>query len=121
MLSQLVTPESCLSCGACCAHYRVSFYWAEGLQLPEHYTEPVTSIYSCMTGTNQQNPRCIALEGEVGSQVSCSVYAARSSSCKEVHAGDAQCNKARQAYNIIPLIQIDHFAAENEDDFDRVS
>ena len=121
MLSQLVTPDSCLSCGACCAHYRVSFYWAEGLNLPEHYTEPVTAVYSCMAGTNQAQPRCVALTGELGLGVSCSVYHARSSTCKEVQAGDEQCNKARAAYQMIPLIQIDPLVAENDDDFDRVS
>lgn len=121
MLSQLVTENSCLSCGACCAHFRVSFYWAEGLNLPKHYTEPVTPVYSCMAGTNQPQPRCIALEGEIGVEVSCSVYAARSSSCKEVQAGDAQCNKARAAHNMIPLIQIESLPANNEHDFDRVS
>lgn len=121
MLSQLVTQDSCLTCGACCAHFRVSFYWAEGLHLPEHYTEPVTAVYSCMTGTNQANPRCIALEGEVGVNVSCSVYAARSTSCKEVQAGDTQCNKARARYNMIPLVQIEPVTADNDEDFDRVS
>jgi uncharacterized protein len=121
MLTQLVTPDSCLNCGACCAHFRVSFYWAEGLNLPEHYTEPVNAVYSCMSGTNQAQPRCIALEGEIGQQVGCSVYAARSSSCQQVQAGDSQCNKARAAYNLIPLLQIEVSDANNDDDFDRVS
>ncbi len=120
MLSQLVTPESCLSCGACCAHFRVSFYWAEGLHLPEHYTEPVNAVYSCMTGTNQAQPRCIALEGEIGESVSCSVYALRSSSCQEVQAGDSQCNKARARHKMIPLRQIEPMQAENDEDFDCV-
>ena len=121
MLSQLVTPDSCLNCGACCAHFRVSFYWSEGLNLPEHYTEPLTAVYSCMAGTNQAQSRCVALQGEVGVGVSCSVYKARSSSCKDVQAGDNQCNKARAAYKMIPLVQIEAPAADNDDDFDRVS
>ena len=29
------TTNPCQSCGACCAAYRVSFYWAEGEGLPE--------------------------------------------------------------------------------------
>lgn len=84
MLSQVPTADACLSCGACCAYFRVSFYWAEGMNMPEHYTEPVTAVYSCMCGTNQSQPRCVALEGEVGQQVSCGIYELRSSSCKEV-------------------------------------
>ena len=88
--------------------------------MPEHYTEPVTSVYSCMAGTNQKNPRCIALEGSIGEQVSCGMYL-RSSSCKEVQIADAQCNKARMAHNMIPFIQIEPDEAENDDNFERVS
>ena len=120
MLSQVATPDACLSCGACCTYFRVSFYWAEGLNMPEHYTEPVTSVYSCMKGTNQTNPRCIALEGTVGEQVSCGMYEARSSSCKEVQIADEQCNKARAAHNMIALVQVPEYDYAN-DDFDRVS
>ncbi|APX61599.1 YkgJ family cysteine cluster protein [Acinetobacter schindleri] len=121
MLSQVPTQDACLSCGACCAHFRVSFYWAEGIPMPEHYTEPVTSVYSCMAGTNQKNPRCIALQGTIGEQVSCGMYELRSTSCKEVQVADAQCNKARIAHNMIPFIQIDRDKAENDDNFERVS
>ncbi len=42
--------------------------------MPEHYTEPVTAVYSCMVGTNQASPRCIALQGTIGEQVSCGMY-----------------------------------------------
>lgn len=89
--------------------------------MPEHYTEPVTAVYSCMEGTNQKNPRCIALEGSIGEQVSCGMYQLRSSSCKEVQIADEQCNKARMAHNMIPFIQIGVEDAENDDSFERVS
>ncbi|ENJ4382725.1 YkgJ family cysteine cluster protein, partial [Salmonella enterica] len=36
----------CMTCGACCAYFRVSFYWAEGDdasgRVPASLTEPVT-------------------------------------------------------------------------------
>lgn len=89
--------------------------------MPEEYVEPLTAVYSCMKGTNQKQPRCIALEGEVGQQVSCGMYAARSSSCKEVKIADEQCNKARLAHQMIPLVFVDEFAAENDDGFDQAS
>jgi uncharacterized protein len=82
MLSQLPTQDACLSCGACCAFFRVSFYWAEGLNMPEHVTESVSAVYSCMCGTNQEKPRCIALSGTIGEHVSCTIYNSRSSTCK---------------------------------------
>ncbi|WP_081403508.1 MULTISPECIES: YkgJ family cysteine cluster protein [Acinetobacter] len=121
MLSQVPTQDACLSCGACCAYFRVSFYWAEGIPMPENYTEPLTPVYSCMAGTNQKNPRCIALQGTIGEQVSCGMYELRSSSCKEVQIADAQCNKARMAHNMVPFIQIEADEAENDDNFERVS
>lgn len=89
--------------------------------MPEHYTEPVTAVYSCMKGTNQKQPRCIALEGEVGQQVSCGMYELRSSSCKEVQIADEQCNKARRHHNMIPLIDVGDFEPAPSDDFDHVS
>lgn len=89
--------------------------------MPEHYTEPVTSVYSCMAGTNQKSPRCIALTGEIGKQVSCGMYEQRSSSCKEVQIADDQCNKARLAHRMIPLVWVAEPDHANDDDFDRVS
>ncbi|QOW48441.1 MULTISPECIES: YkgJ family cysteine cluster protein [unclassified Acinetobacter] len=121
MLSQIPTQDACLTCGACCAHYRVSFYWAEGLNMPEHYTEPVNAVYSCMAGTNQTQSRCIALGGKIGQAVRCRVYEARSSTCKSVQIADEQCNKARIAHQMIPLISIPLHDAENDEDFDQVS
>lgn len=71
MLSQVATPDECLRCGACCAHFRVSFYWAEAEVIDEHLVEPLTPVYSCMRGTNQPEPRCQALTGEIGKEVGC--------------------------------------------------
>jgi Fe-S-cluster containining protein len=78
----------CLTCGACCAYFRVSFYWGEvndvaGGFVPAELTEPVNQHLQCMKGTNRQLPRCIALRGEVGKQVSCAIYEQRPTSCRE--------------------------------------
>lgn len=60
----------CMTCGACCAYFRVSFYWAEasdgGGTVPVDLTEPLTPFLRCMRGTNQKQSRCVALEGELG-------------------------------------------------------
>ncbi|KEC85779.1 ferredoxin [Acinetobacter sp. ETR1] len=88
--------------------------------MPPDYVEPLTAVYSCMQGTNQKQPRCVALKGEIGQQVSCSMYEQRSSSCKQVHAGDSQCAKARQGYGLIPLIEIEVATPSNDEDFDQV-
>ena len=92
----------CLDCGACCASFRVSFYWseAEARGLPAALTEQVNAWFSCMGGTNQARPHCIALEGAVGEAVSCRVYDQRPSPCREVEAGDGQCTKARTRHGL---------------------
>ncbi len=56
MLSQVPTEDACLSCGACCAFFRVSFYWAEGMEpikpvhAVSHCKAPLvsTSVVGCM-------------------------------------------------------------------------
>ena len=54
----------CMTCGACCAYFRVSFYWAEaddaGGLVPSALTEPLTPFLRCMSGTNQRQSRCAA-------------------------------------------------------------
>ncbi len=64
----------CMTCGACCAYFRVSFYWAEGDdasgRVPASLTEPVTPFLRCMAGTNQKQPHCKAL---IGTRVKTSV------------------------------------------------
>lgn len=77
-------PENnpCVSCGACCAYFRVSFYWAEsesgGGTVPQDLTEQITPFMSAMKGTNQKhNTRCTALTGTVGECVSCAIYSQR--------------------------------------------
>jgi Fe-S-cluster containining protein len=95
----------CIACGACCAIYRVSFYWAEAeaLGLPEHLVEQLTPFYACMAGTNQPRSRCQALTGEIGAAVGCSVYGQRPPACREVLPGDEKCVAARQHHGLLPL------------------
>jgi Fe-S-cluster containining protein len=100
--------DICTSCGVCCATFRVSFYWAEtdahpDGSVPAHLTIPITPHIVAMRGTEQRPPRCVALEGEPGQRVGCSIYPQRSSTCREFEAGDARCNEARQAFGL-PLI-----------------
>lgn len=93
---------SCLNCGACCAHFRVSFYWAEAdiNQIPDHYVQALTPSLACMRGTHQTMPRCSALEGEVGQAVKCKIYHHRPSPCHEVQVGDEKCMRARARYGL---------------------
>lgn len=83
-----MTINPCQTCGACCTHFRVSFYWGEtdaapGGTVPAQLTEAVAPLLRCMKGTGSKPVRCVALEGEVGKQVSCSIYPQRPSPCRE--------------------------------------
>lgn len=95
----------CLSCGACCMSFRVSFYWSETLEygLPESMTEQVTPHIACMAGTNASQPHCAALgKGDAG-PMACGVYQQRPSPCREVSIGDDKCRRARALHGLPPL------------------
>lgn len=94
------TGLDCQHCGACCAYFRVSFYWGEADDAPHGtvpvaLTAPVNAHLRCMAGTAAKPARCVALDGQVGGLVSCSIYPLRSSSCRELQAGDEKCLRAR--------------------------
>ena len=92
----------CVRCGACCAAYRVSFYWAEAdsLGLPAELVEQASHFHGCMAGTNRAQPHCAALDGKVGQAVTCLVYETRPSPCREVQPGDERCRKARARHGL---------------------
>lgn len=56
-----------------------------------------------MRGTESQPVRCVALQGELGKQVGCSIYAQRSSTCREFTLGEERCNQARGELGLPPI------------------
>lgn len=62
-----------------------------------------------MRGTERQPPRCVALEGEIGRAVCCSIYGLRASPCREFQASwvdgvhNERCDRARAAHGLPPL------------------
>ncbi|MBZ4040632.1 YkgJ family cysteine cluster protein [Novilysobacter selenitireducens] len=104
----------CLSCGACCAHFRVSFHWSEaepgmGGAVPIGLTEPLRSHERVMRGTSQAAPRCVALDAQIGVYSRCGIHDRRPSVCAavpaswEFGAASAQCDKARLAHGLPAL------------------
>ncbi|MCY1286487.1 putative zinc- or iron-chelating domain protein [compost metagenome] len=103
----------CLTCGACCAHFRVSFFWGEcqsaGGVVPDDLVVQVSAHRVAMRGTDGKPVRCVGLLGDVGCGVRCTVYEQRSSTCREFSAAwtDGQanphCDAARAAYGLPPL------------------
>jgi len=105
---------SCLTCGACCASFRVSFYWSESDEtvvncVPPDMTCHVAPLICAMKGTDQREPRCIALQGSVGVGVWCSIYDRRPSVCHEVVPSrqdgvpNPWCDRARALWDLPPL------------------
>lgn len=123
--------EVCTSCGACCAYYRVSFYWGETSAsgygaVPAELTSKLTDHRAVMIGTERTSPRCIALRGNIGDQVSCSIYNLRSTPCRELKPSwqdgehNPHCDKARVAHGL-PVLSPVLFVAEENKEEKRVS
>lgn len=101
----------CQSCGACCAAFRVDFHpaelaggafaWESGV--PREMTVPVTHHQVRMAGTDASPPRCVALAGEIGREVACTLYDSRPSPCREFDTQHDACNRARQRHGLPPL------------------
>jgi Fe-S-cluster containining protein len=81
----------------------------EGGLVPNELTEPLNSSRVYMSGTNTTQKRCVALKGEIGSCVSCSIYDNRPSPCREfkIHGENGikneDCNRARAFYGLPPI------------------
>lgn len=89
------THSPCNGCGACCRHFRVSFYQGEldsfpGGVVPTEMSTPLNATMVCMQGTETGGGRCIALQADQR----CAIYAQRPSPCREfpVYMEDGSLN-----------------------------
>ena len=106
----------CVRCGACCATFRVSFYWSESdptltpNAVPIELTEKLTAHRAHMKHADSiDKHRCVALKGEIGTSVGCSIYENRSTPCRDFEASyesgepHLRCDKARANHGLAPL------------------
>ena len=104
-MSDAVHP--CLTCGACCASFRVDFSVHEsenmGGNVPAGLSVEVTDHTCRLRGTDHSPPRCAALTGQVGVRASCGIYEWRPSPCHEFAEGSEACNRARARHGLPPL------------------
>ncbi len=119
----------CVNCGACCAHFRVQFYWREANPednsptVPQGLFEELTPVLRCMRGTNNKHqPKCSGLTGKIGVNAKCSIYESRPTPCREFSASyvygkhNSRCDEARQRHGLRPLRPEDWLeAVENVD------
>ena len=101
------TLHPCLTCGACCASFRVDFAVCElddmGGTVPSGLAVDVNGSTCRMRGTDHVPSRCAALTGQVGSQVACGIYEWRPSPCREFAEGSDACERARARHGLPPL------------------
>lgn len=101
----------CQRCGACCASYVVAFHWMDAAThaVPEALTAPHDAHRAAMRGTFHRTPRCVALQGDIGGETACGIYANRPSPCRELDASwehgaaSPQCDRARARHGLAPL------------------
>ena len=119
----------CLTCGACCATFRVSLHWSEtdpglGGGVPAALTEKLDAHRVAMRGTWEQQPRCVALDADIGRHSRCTIHPVRPSVCRQVQASwesgaiSAQCDKARAAHGLPMLTPRDWPAVSRADSRD---
>jgi uncharacterized protein len=108
------TLHPCQGCGACCAAFRVAFYWAEAQPenangVPENFVVQTRPNMLAMRGTEGSDIRCIALDGQIGKNVHCTIYSRRPSPCRDLKASyedgepSTQCDTARAKYGLSAL------------------
>ncbi len=106
----------CEFCGACCAFFLVSFPSGEtddreGGFVPLCMSGCSSETKRFMHGTETGRPRCIALQGVVGTRVSCSIYDKRPTTCRafnrswENDTGNTLCDRARSVFGLQPFSQ----------------
>jgi uncharacterized protein len=84
----------CQACGACCAY---SETWPELQQdesdasgIPPHLVDWANLRMRC------KGDRCVALNGELGKNVTCAIYAQRPLVCRNFEPGSKACLQARE-------------------------
>ena len=102
----------CMTCGACCAYFRVSFYWAEasdgGGTVPVHLTEPLSPSALHERYESKAGPLC-GVTRRAGVSTRCSIYEDRPSPCRDFTMSGEEgqvneaCNRARARFGLPPL------------------
>lgn len=99
--------STCMTCGACCAAFRVDFAVYEldtmGGGVPAGLAVEVTGTTCRMRGTDHVPIRCAALTGKVGERAACGIYEWRPNPCRELEMGSHGCEKARVRHGLPPL------------------
>jgi len=114
-----VSSFDCQSCGACCCNTsrNIKAGFADYVEVEKTdrlFMEQKTLLKKVGVRNKDgvfhlklvgEEQRCIALEGDLGIGVTCSIYAYRPGGCRRVEAGDDECLKARRDRDINEIQQ----------------
>jgi hypothetical protein len=64
----------------------------------------IPAAFASERGMRCEGNRCSALDGDVGVQTSCTIYAVRPEVCRSCQPGDAECNIARKKFGLAALV-----------------
>ena len=76
---------------------------------PDELVVRITPFLVAMKGTNAEHPRCVALEGQIGEAVRCTIHPVRASVCRDFPPSyedgtpNERCDKARALHGLPPL------------------
>ena len=117
----------CLRCGACCAYFRVGFYWREAEAADHQPCVPAGTWVDlnpsrrAMKGTEvKHNPKCDQLAGKIGKDAHCTIYESRPSPCRAFEASyengshNERCDQAR-AHHGLPALRREDWSVRPED------
>jgi len=103
----------CQACGACCCNTdenRAEKFVDYVEVTPRSALASHSSLLRRLTVLNEKGERhmklrgaeqrCVALEGDVGGQVSCAIYDLRPGACRRVQPGSRECRRARRGRGI---------------------
>jgi len=91
----------CTKCGACCRGFDVDLVWSDH-GVPEDMTERTTDNIDLFKMRQHKDGSCVALCGNIGESVSCSVYENRPSVCRDFQPGNIQCQLIRIQEGLTP-------------------
>ena len=119
--NNLVTPHDspipdCQSCGACCvSHPCVGVRASENVD-PDLYwnitseTDGVEIVVDRYMRRDGETFACVALEGDLGRHVSCTIYEKRPRSCRHLEAGSDRCRAIRRAFGFEPFLSLEEMS-----------
>ena len=88
----------CQTCGACCRGFTVEV----DVQDEVHPRLVKQALFGPVM--RERCGQCIALKGEVGKQVRCTIYEDRPQVCREFEQGSAACDIARHLQRLPALL-----------------